>query len=169
MVAALILSSVASGIIATAVMTLFLYLPLLWGGVYYDTLGSLGALATGKTNGRSRLIGTLLLFLGGIVIAVFYGLAVLMFEVGSFPAPDYVVLPNWPVEINLFYPLMGLILGLGQAIFVSLTTAFIVSDVHPVQQYREPFPLMLSYSVGHLVYGASVIFFQHQLLQLLLA
>ena len=165
---ALILSSVASGLIATGVMILFLYLPISWGGLYYDTLGSLGAIFTGKADGRSRLAGAALLLLGGIFFALFYGWAVLMFLRGGFPPPEYTVLPNWPVPFNLFYPLMGLVMGLAQGIFISLITVFVVSDLHPVESYREPFPLLASYVVGHVVYGVIVMFFQSQFLALLL-
>ncbi|NIV35484.1 MAG: hypothetical protein GWN58_40345, partial [Anaerolineae bacterium] len=53
MVTALVLSSVLSGLIATAVMLVFLYLPLLWRGAYYDTLGSIGAIYLRRVDDRS--------------------------------------------------------------------------------------------------------------------
>jgi len=162
----LILSSIAAGLIATAVMMAFLYLPLLWGGVYYDTLGSLGSIFTHKVDGRSRLLGGLLLALGGVVFALFYGWTVLMLR-GPLEPPNYQVLPGLPVDINLFFPVMGAVMGLAHGIFVSLMTSFVVVDLHPVKEQREPFPLLLSFVVGHVVYGVVVMFFHSQFLPLL--
>jgi zinc transporter ZupT len=65
------------------------------------------------------------------------------------------------------YPLLGLVGGLGQGIYVTLISTFIITDFHPVTSYRQAYPLILSFLVGHMVYGV-VVMFQHQLLQLLL-
>jgi len=165
---ALFMSSILSGLVATAVMLVFLYLPLLWGGVFYDSLGAAGALVTKKVDGRSRLLGTLFLFIGGVLFAFFYGWFVLMFTNGPFPAPEYVVFPYSTAPVNLFYPLFGLVMGLGQGIFLSLITTFIVTDFRPLEGYRNAVALILSYLIGHMVYGVVVMFFQAQLLQLLL-
>jgi hypothetical protein len=168
MVMALVLSSVLSGLIATAVMLVFLYLPLLWQGAYYDTLGSIGAIYLRRVDDRSRLLGGITLFAGGIFFAFFYGAFVLMFMLGSFPAPSYSVWPSFPLELNLFYLLVGLVGGFSQGMFMALMTTFIVTDFHPLEAFRNPFTLILSFLIGHVVYGAVAMFFQHQLLQLLL-
>jgi hypothetical protein len=162
----LFLSSVASGLIATGAMIIFLYLPVLWGGLYYDTLGALGSIFQARVDARARMVGVLLLLLGGVVFAFFYGWYTLMFLGGPFPAPAYVI-SNAPVEINLFYPLFGLVAGFCHGIFITLITTFIVTDHHPVESYREVYPLILSFMVGHTVYGMTVMFFQSQFLQLL--
>ena len=168
MVQALLLSSIVAGVIATAVMIAFLYLPIFWRGAYYDTLGGLGAMFTRRVDDRSRLLGGAALIVGGVLFAVFYGAFVLMFMRGPFPAPDYLILPGWPVELNLFFPLLGLVGGFGQGMFVSLIVTFFITDFHPLPQFRTPFTLITSFIVGHAVYGVVVVFFQHQLLQLLL-
>jgi hypothetical protein len=168
MALALVLSSVLSGLIATAVMILFLYLPLSWGGVYYDTLGAIGAIFLKRVDGQSRLLGAAVLVVGGVLFALFYGAFVLMFMYGNFAAPSYAIFPNWPVQFNLFYPLLGLVGGLGQGVYVTMISTFIITDFHPVASYRQAYPLILSFLIGHMVYGVVVMFFQHQLLQLLL-
>lgn len=168
MISALVLSSVMSGLIGTAVMIAFLYLPIFWRGTYYDTLGALGALFTRRLDERSRLLGALLLAVGGVAFALVYGSFVLMFTRGPFPAPAYTVPLGLPVEVNLFFALLGLVAGFGQGIFVSLITTFFVTDFHPLPRFRTPFPLILSFLVGHTVYGTVVTFLQHQMLQLLL-
>jgi hypothetical protein len=166
----LLLSSILSGLAATAVMVLFLYLPLLWNGVYYDTLAAIGAIWTRQADARSRLIGAMVLFSGGVAVATFYGAFALMFmtETGGFRGTSYLIFPAAPTTIDLFFPLLGLVGGLGQGIFLSLIGTFLITDFHPLERFRDPFPLILSFVIGHTVYGVVVMFFQHQLLQLLL-
>lgn len=82
------------------------------------------------------------------------------------PAPAYIVL-NAPLEINFFYPLFGLVAGFCHGISITLTTAFVVTDQHPLASYRQAYPLILSFIIGHTVYGMTVMFFQSQFLQLL--
>ena len=170
MTTSLVLSSVLTGLLATAVMLVFLYLPLLWNGVYYDTLAAIGSLWTREANDRSRLLGAIVLFAGGVLFAAFYGAFVLMFmlESGGFRGVPYIIFPNAPTTIDLFFPLLGLVGGFGQGIFMSLITSFMITDFHPVESFRDPFPLILSFLIGHTVYGVVVMFFQHQVLQLLL-
>lgn len=168
MILPLTLSSIAAGSIATAVMVVFLYLPLLWGGTYYDTLGALGTLFTRGQQERDRVLGGLALLAGGILFAAFYGWAVLMFTVGGLTVPDYMTVEGLPLPVNLFFPLLGLVMGLCQGIFISMMTVFAVTDVHPVESYREPFSLVTSYVIGHMVYGVVVMFFQSQFLPLLI-
>lgn len=166
MTTALLFSSIAAGLIATAVMMVFLYLPLLWGGAYYDTLGSIGAIYLRRVSDRGRLLGAISLFAGGVLFAVFYGAFVLMFLVGPFPPPDYTVALG-PAEVNLFFPLLGLVGGFGQGLFVTLITSFWITDHHPLPEYRDTFTLILSFIVGHTVYGVVVMFFHSQFLALL--
>lgn len=154
MTLALVLSSLVAGLIATTVMLGFLYLPLLWRGVHYDTLASLGGIVTGRSDERSKVIGALLLYLGGLLFALFYGLALVVLTRGELTVPDYTIFASWPVHINVFYVLFGMMMGLAHGAFISLITLFVVTDFHPVQAQREPFPLLLSYLVGHVVYGA---------------
>ena len=163
----LFLSSVASGLIGTTVMLIFLYLPTFWNGLYYDTLGGLGGIFTQKIDRRAQLIGAILLFTGGILFAFFYGFFVLMLTQGAFSAPDYTIFRRSAAPINLFFPLAGLVGGMGHGIFVSLITSFIVTDFHPIPEYRDAFTLILSFVIGHTVYGVTVMFFQAQFLQLL--
>jgi hypothetical protein len=167
MVFALFLSSILSGLVATAVMVLFLYLPLSWGGVYYDTLGAIGSVFLKRVDAKSRLLGAILLMVGGVLFAFFYGAFTLMFMYGSFAAPNYSILES-PTNVNLFYPLLGIVGGLAQGMYITLITTFIITDFHPVESYRQAYPLILSFLMGHMVYGAVVMFFQQQLLQLLL-
>jgi hypothetical protein len=163
----LTLSSILTGLLGTAVMLAFLQAPLLFGRPTYDPVGTLGALLMRRMDPQSRALGTLLIAVGGIAFAAWYGWIALMFMSGTFGAPDYRILPNFPTEIHLFYPLLGLVGGFAQGMFASLILAFVVVDFHPVQEQRDPFSLIQSFLVGNTVFGVVVMFFQHQLLQLL--
>lgn len=162
----LFFSSLISGLIATGVMIGFLYLPVFWRGVHYDTLGALGSIFWLRVDARSRTLGAILLLVGGVLFAFFYGWYTLMFLGGPFPAPPYLVFPGAPLEINLFYPLFGLVAGFCHGIFITLILTFVVTDHHPLESYRQAYPLILSFIIGHTVYGMTVMFFQSQFLQL---
>lgn len=170
MFTALVQSSVLTGLMATAVMVGFLYLPVLWNGLHYDTLGAIGSIWTRKADERAHLLGALVLFAGGVLFAAFYGAFVMMFMqgVGSFLAPRYVVAQTAATDVDLFFPLLGLVGGFGQGVFMALITSFMVTDFHPLERFRDPLPLILSFLIGHTVFGVVVMFFQHQVLQLLI-
>ncbi len=156
----LVFSSVVSGLIATGVMMVFLYLPVIWGGLHYDTLGALGSTLTDRVDARTRLLGAALLLVGGVLFAFFYGWYTLMFLDGPFLAPSYTIFPYSPVAINLFFPLFGLVAGFCHGIFITLITTFVITDHHPVESYRQVYPLILSFIIGHTVYGMTVMSLQ---------
>lgn len=166
MILELVLTSVLTGLLGTAVMVAFLQLPVIWGGKVYDTLGALGALFTRRVDDRSRVIGALFLSAGGVGFSVAYGWVALMFLTGTFQGPEYVILRDFPTTVDLFYPILGLVGGFGHGVFAALITTFVVTDFHPIEEMRDPFGLVRSFLVGHSVYGVIVMFFQHQLLQL---
>ena len=154
----LLLSSALSGLIGTGVMTLFLYLPRVWQGLYYDTLGALGSILLDEVGARSRIVGAVLLLVGGVVFAFFYGWYAQMFIGGPFLAPNYTVPGS--SAVNVFYPLFGLVAGFCQGIFITLITTFVIVDHHPVERYRQFYPLILSFIIGHSVYGMTVMTLQ---------
>ena len=165
MILELLLTSVLTGLLGTAVMIAVLNLPLVWGGQVYDTLGALGAIFTRRLDAGSRAIGALLLTAGGIAFALAYGWVALMFLTGAFQGPDYVILRDFPVTVDLFYPILGLVGGFGHGMFVALIATFVVTDFHPIEKMRDPFGLVRSFLIGHTAFGVVVMFFQHQLLQ----
>jgi hypothetical protein len=165
MILALTLTSVLTGLLGTALMVAILQLPLLWGGKPYDTLGALGAIFTRSVDARSRALGAVFLAVGGVAFAAVYGWVALMFLTGTFQGADYRVLPDFPTQIDLFFPLLGLVGGFGHGMFMALIATFVVTDFHPIEEMRDPFGLVRSFLVGHTAFGLVVMFFQHQLLQ----
>lgn len=163
----LLLSSVAAGLIATGVMVFFLYLPLVWRGNYYDVLGALGSALTRKLDAQARFLGGLIYFGGGIFIAIFYGWVVLALMGTRGVIPQFVIFPGLPAQINLFYPLLGVAIGLGHGIIVAFFVVIIVIEHHPLEQFRTRFILVVSQIISHVAYGATVMLFHSQFLQLL--
>jgi RsiW-degrading membrane proteinase PrsW (M82 family) len=49
----------------------------------------------------------------------------------------------------------------------ALITTFVVTDFHQIEEMRDAFGLVRSFLIGHTVFGVVVMFFQQQLLQLL--
>ena len=117
----LFLASTISGLVATGVMIASLYLPVVRRGLYYDTLGALGSTLLDRVDARSRVLGAGLLLLGGVFFALFYGWYALMFISGPFPAPPYLLFAGTSAELNLFFPLFGLVAGFYHGIFISLS------------------------------------------------
>ena len=165
---ALVPASLAAGLIATLVMVVFLYLPLLWGGDYYDVLGAIGSMVTKEVDARARFVGAALYFLGGILFALLYGwLTLALLGLNPVDLPQLTIFPASPVKINLLYPLLGLAVGLGHGVIVGLLMTVLVEH-HPIRRFRTRYILIISQVISHLAYGATVMFFQSQFLQLLL-
>jgi hypothetical protein len=168
MLTALLLSSLASGLMAVTVTLLFIYLPVFWRGTSYDILTSLSGTFSKQVTQGSRLIAALVLFIGGILLALFYAWLTLQFIEGRFPTPNANLEPDSFGQFSLFYPLVGAVLGLGQGVLVSLLTTLRITTVHPLESYRESVPLVISYLMGNTLYGAVVITCHSLLLPLLL-
>ncbi len=172
MVVPLLLSSLAAGLIATTIMVFFLYLPQLWRGAHFDVLNALGSAITRKVDGRSLLIGALIYFGGGLIFSVLYGLlALVLIGAGLNDAsnvPELSVLAALPVNVDLIYPLLGLMLGLAHGGIVALLVTIVVIEHHPLERFRGGIVVALSQIISHLVFGATVMFFHSQFLQLLL-
>lgn len=166
---ALILSSIAAGLIATLVMVIFLYLPILWNGDYYDVLGAIGSAMTKEVDARARFLGGIVYFLGGILVALVYGWLVLtLLGQTSFTVPRLTLFTGLPVDVNFFYPLLGVAIGMGHGVFIGLLTTILVEH-HPLKRYRTRHMLIISQLISHIVFGATVMFFHSQFLQLLLS
>lgn len=170
MFSALLLSTFAAGLIATAVMVFALYLPRAWGGETFDVAGAIGSAVTGEMSDRSVFIGAALYFFGGIVFALFYGWIAMFLttSVNGVTAPQIPLDLGTPTDLNLFFPLLGAILGLAHGGIVALFATIVVIEHHPLERFRTRYTLIVSQVFSHVVYGAVVMFFHHQFLQLLI-
>ena len=168
MIPTLLLSALVAGPIATAVMLGVLYLPRVWGGTGFDVLGALGSAVTRELDARSRGIGAIMYFAGGVLFALVYGWIAWML----LNAPDGTRIPLVPLEVgagngvNLFYPLLGLHMGFAHGLIVFLFGAVVILEHHPIERFRTRYSLIASQIFSHLVYGAVVMFFLHLFLQM---
>ena len=164
----IVLSSIAAGLIATALMLAVLYLPRAWEGETFDVVGAIGSAITGSVDRRALYLGAVLYFGGGMVFAVFYGwIASLLLGPDGITAPAITLGAGLPTEINLFFPLLGLVLGLAHGGVIALFATILIIEHHPIEAFRTRYTLIVSTIFSHLVYGAVVMFFHHQFLQLL--
>lgn len=169
MILPLLLSAFAAGLIATTIMVFFLYLPRLWDAPAFEATAVLGAALTGRDGPRAKFMGTTAYFLIGILFALFYGWIVLLMLESPGMLPSWQILPGAPVDIDLIYPVLGAFVGLLHGILLAILLAVVVVEHHPVEKYRAQARRIPTQAWAHVAYGATVMFFHHQLLQLLLA
>ncbi|MEM6430971.1 MAG: hypothetical protein AAF708_17170 [Deinococcota bacterium] len=163
----LVLSTIAAGLIAISFMLLFAYLPLLWSGRYYDILAALGSVATRTVDARSRFLGGIVYGLVGLVFAFVYGVVALGLLHTNLPRPSLVLFSTPAVTVDLFFPLLGLIVGLIHGLLVAFWLVIVVIEHHPLERFRQQYILVLSQIIIHGVFGTTVMFFHSQFLQLL--
>jgi hypothetical protein len=157
----LVLSSVATGVIATAAMLATVYLPLTWRGHPCDVVGMLGsALAGGREGARAN-------YLGGVAFAFLYGLLVAALLRFGGETPSLALGLDLPTTIDLVYPLAGAALGFAHGVVITLLMTIVVTEHHPLHRFRGGMSFVVPLMLGHLAFGAVAGFFQHQFLQLL--
>lgn len=166
MLVPLILSSVASGLIATGVMVLFLYLPHLWGGDVFDVFGAIGSAITRRLSARAVVLGSLVFVVFGIVFAVLYGWLALALLNDMYPVPLSAGGGLLPFPVDLAYLGAGLAVGLAHGVIVALFVTIVIIEHHPLPHFHTRYILIVSQLVGHVIFGVVVMFFQTQFLQL---
>ena len=164
----LILSTVFASLIAMAVMLLVLYFPRLIGRTSYDVLGALGSGLTGRLDKRSVTLGAAAFTGGGLIFGFLYGLlaqTMLGGEEAIIPLPSYGAAglrflsdPAWS------FAFLGHWIGAGHGVAVSLMTAVLVVEHHPIERFRGRMGVIPLIMVSHIIYGGVVMFFHYQFL-----
>lgn len=169
MLLALLLSSIAAGILATAVMLVVHHLPRLWNSHVLDIFDAVGSVVVREEDRRRDGIGALVFFAGGVGFALLYGwLALALLRAPAGVVPQWTVLPTFPVEINLIYPFIGYIVGHIHGIMMGFLFMEVVIEHHPVEHYHSRYQLVFAQLFGHIAYAITVMFLHHLFLQLLL-
>ncbi len=134
------LLTLATGIVATALMTVVLY-GIHWRGfANADMLRALGSLFT-RSEANSLAPGIVLHFLMGIVFAFLY--------VGFWSA--------LPLAALWSYLAVGLIFGLGHGLVVSFALVILVAEHHPLQRFQNAgMGVAIAHLLGHVIYGLTV-------------
>ena len=128
---------VIAGILATAAMTLTMYLIHSFGLANGDMLRAIGSYVTKRYN-KSLGMGLGMHLVAGVVFAVMYFTIWKTFEIYS------------PRVILLSGSVMGLIHGF----IVSFFLVIIVAEHHPLERFRQVgFGVALTHVIGHVVYG----------------
>ena len=134
------LLTLATGLVATFLMTLVLY-SIHWRGfANADMLRALGSILT-RSEQTALIPGTVLHFLFGIVFAFIY--------VGFWS--------SLPISALWTYLALGAIFGLGHGLVVSFALVVLVAEHHPLERFqRVGMGVAVAHLIGHVVYGLVV-------------
>lgn len=153
----LLLSTVFSSLIAMAVMLLALYAPRLAGRKSYDVLRALGSGVTGRLDAASVALGAALFALGGLIFGFLYGLLAQQMMAGGEGLSAFGE-PGWVLAF------IGLWVGAGHGVFVSLIATVLVIEHHPLERFRGRMGLVPLIMVSHIIFGGVVLFFHYRFL-----
>ncbi len=165
----ILLSSLFAGLIASAVMLMSLYIPMLWNCDYCDVLNAIGLVMKPKSKTSARLFGIIPYLLVGVLFAIVYGWFTLslMKNVHTLNLPQLLIFPESPISINLVFPLLGLVVGLGQGVIAALLVTILVIEHHPLERFHNRYTLVFSQVASHLIFGMVVMLAQSLFLQVL--
>ena len=158
----LILSTLLSSLVAMVVMLFVLYFPRLLGRKQYDVLRALGSGVTGRLDARSVWLGTAMFVAGGIVFGLLYGWLAQVMLTGDETLPTYgaagLAFLSDPAFVFLF---LGTWVGAGHGVVVSLLTAILVIEHHPIERFRGRMALIPLIMISHIVFGGVVLMFHY--------
>lgn len=132
------------GIIATAIMTLFLYLVRAIKIADVDMLAAIGTLVTGNDNSKSRQIGLAFHVVAGIFFTFIY--LCIAGALGFEPGRDFIY--------------FGAIVGFAHGLVFSFVMTILVAEHHPIIRFREKgFTVVAAHAVAHIIFGLAIGFF----------
>jgi hypothetical protein len=128
------------GIVATTVMTLFMYLFHWFKLANGDMVRALGSFIIKREEG-SFLPGLVIHMVGGIIFAFLYLWMWTLF----------------PMEAPGHYIYLGAIFGFFHGLAVSFMLVIVVAEHHPLERFRRVgFAVALVHLVAHVVYGVTL-------------
>lgn len=134
-------SIIIVGLLATGIMTLFLYLIRALKIADTDMLSAVGTLVTRNTEHHSRTIGLVIHMLAGVFFAFVYLIAAA--SLGFEPGRDFVY--------------FGTIIGFAHGVIFSMVMTVLVAEHHPMERFREKgFTVVAAHAVAHIIYGFSI-------------
>ncbi len=156
MVLSYIISSIVAGIVASLAMLASLNLSKIWGIKTLDVRMMLGSFVTKKLNNQAKILGFFIFLTVGIMFSFLYGLIVFLFVTGrfggSFGMPQYYWIPG----VNFFLLYLGLLGGFGHGTFMALIGGVLFYELHPLPDFRETLPYVVSALIGHAIFGFTV-------------
>lgn len=134
-------SIIVVGLLATAIMTLFLYLIRAIKIADTDMLSAVGTLVTRDNENHSRSIGLVIHLIAGVAFAFIYLIAAA--SLGFEPGRDFIY--------------FGTIIGFAHGVVFSIVMAVLVAEHHPIERFREKgFTVVAAHAVAHIIYGFSI-------------
>lgn len=134
-----ILITVLAGLVGTAGMTSVLQLITRSGWTNADMVRALGSALTGSYE-KSKTLGLVVHFLGGIPIAILYSVFLNLLPLTGI------------VSLILIGGVIGFVHG-----FVFSFVLMAMSEYHPVEQFKEAdFQVAIAHIAGHVAYGLLV-------------
>lgn len=134
-------SIIIVGLLATSIMTLFLYLVRAVKIADTDMLSAVGTLLTKNTEHHSRAIGLAIHLIAGVIFAFIYLVAAA--SLGFEPGRDFIY--------------FGTIIGFSHGVIFSIIMTVLVAEHHPIARFREKgFSVVAAHAVAHIIYGFSI-------------
>lgn len=131
-----VLAAVIAGLVATAVMTLLIYVGPMMGMPKMDMIGMLGTMFT-EDRGQATIIGGVVHFMMGILFALIYAWL-------------------WSIGVGAATWLWGLVFGAVHGVLAIVAMPMML-NVHPRPPKMELGPMMVAgIMMGHLVFGLVV-------------
>lgn len=128
---------IVSGVVGTLGMSGLLWTVNFLGIAQVDLIRVLGSLVT-KQRESSFSTGLMLHFFWGIFFAIFYTLAIILYNLHDIFSTTVV----------------GFLLSLVHGFVAGMLLAVVVAEHHPVEEYRRPgMVVIIAYMAAHAVYG----------------
>lgn len=129
-------------LVATAVMTTFLWKLIPYCGYHVNLVKVLGAYVT-KDDKNAFIPGLIIHLLAGVSFCSIYFMLFYMISM--------------TVKISLIYVMLGGFVGFAHGIVVALMLVHVISDNHPIKKYkRASFGVASFYFLAHIMYGLTV-------------
>ena len=128
------------GLIGALVMNVFMLVVSRWFSERVDMTKAVGSLCTGNLK-NARATGTLVHSLSGFIFGVVY---LILFDLTQLTDISYLIL-------------LGAGIGFVHGLVVSYGLMFVVSERHPIEQYRTAtIEIGLLHLIGHVLFGLTV-------------
>ena len=140
-----ILHTILIGVLATSMMTFFLWTITAKKMINVDMVRAIGSFIV-RTEKNSLLPGIVTHICAGVVFAFCY---VFLFSI-------------FPVFVNslFFSSMIGGLVGIVHGVVVSMMLVFAVAEHHPLEKYRKAgFAVAVYHLIAHVIYGISIGFF----------
>jgi hypothetical protein len=135
------LFSLYTGLVATTVMTVFLWVLKYFSLINISMLKALGSVLT-KNDKNALIPGIIINYLAGITFCFFY---ILLFKIFPLAGTGEALI------------LLGSAMGFAHGVVVALLLVVLVAEHHPLEKYKSVgFKVAGYYLISHIIYGFTI-------------